>query len=378
MFFPYSLPAQGGAENATLNLAKALNEYTESKVRLYAFGKNGINSENLEGVKISRYSATRLPIVKDFSAKLAFDLRRSDEDVLHFQGAPRLLSRLLLSETVSGKVKVLTTHGLQESARILNASPFGSLIKPFFLRSLTKLDHIIALSKLDSDLILSFGLKKNRITIIPNGIDTSKFNKRRKFVVENSRKKILCVARFDKTKNYETLILLLKRLSAKLNIEAYLVGAVTDPEYFRQIAQSIKTNQIEDFVHLQPSLDDAALVDCYLSCDLFILPSLVETSPLVILEAMFAGLPIIATNVGGIPEMVKDNVNGFLVSPYDIQRMYEKSLVLLKNDSLSKEIGVRNRQLAEQFSWTKIALSTSNLYHRLVEEKHFKRELAGS
>ncbi len=386
MYCPYFLPAYGGAELATLNLAKELKMLCDVKLYTFNWTPNLDANKNyklnfscgfpkqeiVNGVPIYRYSVTNLPFVKNFSVKLIKDLRFCDIDILHFQGLSRLFSGWLLQKSVKKKIKILTTHGLQEAAEITRRSKLSALINPFFIDSLKNLDHIIALSKTDVMLLVFLGINRNKITLIPNGIDVKKFEKRRKFVERNGKMKILCVARFDKNKNYESLVYALSKLKKDLEFEAYFVGAVTDAKYFKKIMSLIKNNGLEKIVKIGLSLDDPALVDCYFSCDLFVLPSRVETFALVILEAMYAGLPIIATPVGCVPDIVKDEVNGFVVPKNDPIELYKACLKLLKNEKMRNDMGNINKEVARNYTWSKIASSTYNLYQQLME-KHQQR-----
>lgn len=383
MYTPFFFPVLGGTENATYNLARELGAFCDVKVCTFNWistsdenKKYRLNlscglpqREIIGGVCVYRYPIINLPVVKNFSAELIKDIGFSDIDILHFQGVHRLLSRWLLQKAVRKKIKILTTHALQESIEIVRQSRCSFLINNFFIDSLKSMDHIIALSESDLRLLIHLGLPKNKITVIPNGIDPKKFDVRKHFIERNEKIKILCVARFDKNKNYESLIYALSKLKKDgLNFEAYFIGAVSDNEYFKKIIEIIKKRGLEKFIKIGVSLDDPALIDCYLSCDLFVLPSSMETFPLVILEAMYAGLPIVATCVGGIPDIMKNGVNGFLVPPNDPQQLYKRCLQLLKDNKLRNEMGTINKKIAENYTWSKITSSTYNLYQQLMEK----------
>jgi glycosyltransferase involved in cell wall biosynthesis len=382
MYTPFFFPVLGGTEFATYNLARELRAFCDIKVCTFNWiltsdeDKNyGLNlsyglpqTEIIGGVCVHRYPIINLPVVKNFSAELIKDLSFSDIDILHFQGVHRLLSRWLLHKAVRKKIKILTTHALQESIEIVRQSRCSFLIDNFFINTLKNMDHIIALSESDLRSLVHLGLPKNKITVIPNGIDAKKFNTRKHFVERNEKIKILCVARFDKNKNYESLVYALSKLKNDgLNFEAYFIGAISDNEYFEKIVGLIKKKGLEKFIKIGVSVNDPALIDCYLSCDLFVLPSSMETFPLVILEAMYAGLPIVATYVGGVPDIVKNGVNGFLIPPNDPQRLYERCLQLVKDDKLRNEMGTINKKTVENYTWSKIASSTYNLYQQLME-----------
>jgi glycosyltransferase involved in cell wall biosynthesis len=386
MYCPHYLPAYGGAELATFNLAKELIRLCD--VKLYTFNwiqnldanknyKLNFSSgfpeqELLNGVPVYRYPVANLPIFKIFSVKMMRDIKFCDVDIIHFQSTTRLFNGLLLQKTAGDKVKVLTTHGFQESLEIIRRNRLNFLIDTFFIYSLKNMDHIIALSKTDLTCLLQLGVKKNRITLIPNGVDVTKFESRREFVKKNEKMKILCVARFDKNKNYESLVCALGKLKDYVEFEAYFIGEATDYNYLRKILRLIKKNGLEKIINIALSLDDPAVVDCYLSCDLFVLPSNVETFGIVILEAMYAGLPIVVTPVGCVPDIVKDGVNGFIVPKNDPEKLYEACLKMLKNEKMRKSMGTMNKEIAKDYTWNNIASSTHNLYQQLMEN-HMQR-----
>jgi glycosyltransferase involved in cell wall biosynthesis len=87
---------------------------------------------------------------------------------------------------------------------------------------------------------------------------------------------------------------------------------------------------------------------------------------LTILEAMYAGLPIIATKVGGIPELVPDGVRGYLVEPARPDRLAEKLVSLLRDDAARAQFRERNEQLARRLTWRSVAERTLFLYESLV------------
>jgi glycosyltransferase involved in cell wall biosynthesis len=83
------------------------------------------------------------------------------------------------------------------------------------------------------------------------------------------------------------------------------------------------------------------------NASLFVLPSYHEALPMALLEAMAAGLPIVATRVGGMPEVVMEGYNGFLVEPGDVEALADKLAVLANDPHLCEVMGQRSRELAE-------------------------------
>lgn len=383
MYTPFFFPVLGGTENATYNIARELKAFCDIKVYTFNWIRTsgeeksyGLHMscelpeiEMVNGVCVHRHAVTNLPFVKNFSATLIKNISFSDIDILHFQGLHRLLSRYLLQKTVRKKIKILTTHALHESIKIVMQSKHKFLVNSFFMASLKNMDHIIALSELDLRWLIYVGFPRNKISVIPNGVNPEKFDTRKNFVEKNEKLKILCVARFDKNKNYESLVYALSKLKkSNTDFEAYFIGSISNSEYFEKVLTLIKMNSLEKFIKIGVSVDDPALIDCYLSCDLFVLPSTMETLPLVILEAMYAGLPIVATRVGGIPGIIKNGINGFLVPANDPELLYEKCLQLLKDDKMRKEMRDTNKKTAKDYTWRKVALATYNLYQKLMEK----------
>ena len=104
------------------------------------------------------------------------------------------------------------------------------------------------------------------------------------------------------------------------------------------------------------------------SADVFVIPSRTEGLPVVLLEAMSAGLPTVATVVGGIPEVIEDGVDGFLVPPNDVEQLSRKILELLGNAILRTQFREAGpRKISKDFNTTLQAERYSALFNRLVQ-----------
>jgi glycosyltransferase involved in cell wall biosynthesis len=105
----------------------------------------------------------------------------------------------------------------------------------------------------------------------------------------------------------------------------------------------------------------------YSSSDVVVLPSLLENFPIVALEALSSGKPVIASNVGGIPEVVKNNENGILVDPANVDQMIDALLCLLENSSMRNSMGNMGRKLVEEkFDWKKIGREYLKEFEKLL------------
>jgi len=102
------------------------------------------------------------------------------------------------------------------------------------------------------------------------------------------------------------------------------------------------------------------------AADIFVLPSLSEGFPVVIVEAMASGLPIVATNITGLPEIVHDGENGFLVEPKNPAELAERILLLLQDDELRGRIAQNNKQRAKDYTWEKVIDRLEEVYEKIT------------
>ncbi|MDO8559309.1 MAG: glycosyltransferase [bacterium] len=179
--------------------------------------------------------------------------------------------------------------------------------------------------------------------------------------VLSSAKIIGCVANFYKTKGLEYLIgafdFLMSDFPRKSDIKLFIIG---DGKLRPQLEAQIKKHGLENNVILAGRMADAYR---YLKAfDIFVLPSLKEGFPWVILEAMAAELPIVATNVGALPEIIDNGLNGCLAKPSNRQELAEKIKWLLEHPQEAKIMGIEAKlKLVKKFSLRRMVEETEKL-----------------
>jgi len=200
---------------------------------------------------------------------------------------------------------------------------------------------------------------KQKIGVIYNGIAIDEFKPA--FEKRNHDElKILCVSRLTARKGINYLIeaaaiLLQKNLKIKLE----LIGEGDQAENLKKLAEEKNIKNQVDFLG---RIEHANLPDYYQKADVFALPSLNEGMSNTMLEALAAGLPLVATDTGGTRELLIENQNGFIIKIKDSQDTADKIEKLINDSDLKEKMSVASRHLAEKMSWENVAKEYFNLY----------------
>ena len=176
------------------------------------------------------------------------------------------------------------------------------------------------------------------------------------------RKKILFMGNIVEKKGVYDLVTVAERLTNRIkNIKFILVGS-GDIEPLRAL---IESKGLSEYFELPGWTRDKE--PYYKEADIFVLPSYVEALPMVILEAASYGLPIIATTVGAIPEIIESEKSGFLLEPGYVDGFTEKLEMLLQDDQMRRKIGQSARQqILSQCAKGKIMSQLEHLYYSLI------------
>jgi len=199
---------------------------------------------------------------------------------------------------------------------------------------------------------------------------------------KNQSKNILFVGRLIDWKGVKYLIKALPRVLEKHpGAILTIVGDGPEKSKLNNLTRKIGVASSVSFIGEINQLD---LPGVYLSSDVFVLPSVVnekgntEGLGVVLLEAMACGLPAVGSNVGGIPDVIKDGANGFLVEPANVPMIAEKINILLQDDHLRKEMGRAGRRFVEKnFSWEMTSRKLIDLYGRVLASKSHNGRQAG-
>lgn len=383
--FEYPPLIFGGAGIYAINLANRLANLghfvTIFTPSIGNFDEDVIVTKNLKvkRIKISERLPFRalqfwlfLPgIIKKFETESEFDIIHVNGNSYWFlkklSNAPHVLTvhHLVLDSIRSNNLKFIKR--IQDMGG--ENSIFSSLIENRCINSANK---IIAVSKFtQTQIVRNYRLKANDIEVIYNGTNLNNYiyNGELEEIKTrwnlDDRPIILFVGRIDDPrKGLLSLLVAFKKVLTKIDAILLVVGKGEQKEA-RQLSEALGISSNLLFVGF---LSQADLKKCYALCNIFVSSSRLEGFGLTILEAMDAGKPIVATNVGAIPELIKDRENGILVAIDDMDSLSDSIYLLLKDELLAEEIGRRNKQyIKDTFSWDTTADSVENLYYNLID-----------
>lgn len=176
--------------------------------------------------------------------------------------------------------------------------------------------------------------------------------------------RILCVGNIIPRKAQHIVIQACNKLE-KGSFFLDLAGSMeVDKKYAEEISSLIRKNNLEDFVRLHKELGQDELEQVYRGADLFVHPVLWEAFGISVAEAMWSGLPVIASDVAAIPELVHHEKNGILVPPGNADKLAAAMNRLIRNKELRLKMGQKSRKLSEKLNdWN----TTGEKFYKLVE-----------
>lgn len=213
------------------------------------------------------------------------------------------------------------------------------------------------------------GIPKNKIKVLPNGVDLDQFNLnvdsnlKNTLGIKNNEKVLLFIGRMALVKRLEILIEITNNLTKEgWNIKTLLIG---DGEYKEKYKDLAKSNDKIIFLDAVPHNE----IHKYHSiADIFVLPSISEGLPTVLLESAACGKVIIATNTGGISDIVIHGETGFLVDYGNINLFIKYIKIILNDENLSRKMGANAyKHIRKNFSWDYIVDEFEKMYNNLID-----------
>lgn len=293
--------------------------------------------------------------------------RKHELDLLHMHYAiPHATSAWIAHEMLGEQtdLKIVTTlHGTDIT--LVGLHPSFHAITRF---SILKSHGLTAVSEfLRRETVRDFTVPEQRIEVIPNFIDTSIYRPglepcHRATLAPDGEKVVMHISNFRAVKRVEDVVTIFARMSAEHPARLVLVG--DGPERPRVLLRAEELGVRDKVLFLGKHTSVHELLSC---ADLFLLPSASESFGLVALEAMACGAPVVASNIGGLPEVIEAGTTGYMFDVGDIQGMAEAGVRVLADDDLRASMSEAGRVLAEErFSADRVVPLYEQYYEQVL------------
>ncbi|QOH66705.1 N-acetyl-alpha-D-glucosaminyl L-malate synthase BshA [Bacillus amyloliquefaciens] len=317
-------------------------------------------------VEVNQYAVFKYPPYDlTLASKIAEVAARENLDIIHAHYAlPHAVCAYLAKQMLKRDIGIVTTlHGTD-----ITVLGYDPSLKDLIRFAIEASDRVTAVSTALAGETYDLIKPDKKIETIYNFIDERVYLKKNtesikeKHGILPDEKVVIHVSNFRKVKRVKDVIRVFRNIAAKTKAKLLLVG--DGPE--KCVAwQLVEKYGLQDQVLLLGNQD--RVEELYSISDLKLLLSEKESFGLVLLEAMACGVPCIGTNIGGIPEVIKDQVSGFLVEVGDIQAASEKALAVLEDKHLSKRLTDHALKMVETaFSSQRIVSQYERIYDELA------------
>lgn len=307
------------------------------------------------------------------ASKLAEVVEEVGIDVIHAHYAvPHATAAILARDMVRGccpPVVVTTLHGTDVTLVGLDRA---------YLRTtqyaITRSDHVTAVSRYLAEYTQREMSIERDIQVIPNAVDLERFkpepsaNLRHKYA-HPEEKLLVHVSNFRPVKQTDEVIRIFAGVTEHISARLLMIGDGPERHKAFELAKALGVSGRVTFLGSFPRIEALLAI-----CDLFVLPSVLESFGLAALEAMASGVPVIASSIGGIPEVVEHGVSGLLTAPDDTAGMINNALRLLQDAELHRQFAHAARLRAETAFSEQIVLPQ----YRQAYEAALERRLVSS
>lgn len=328
------------------------------------FAIQGVDHEN---VSVHLVSVVEYPLFKypPYTVSLGSEMVRVSKkcglDLLHVHYAIPHSTAALLARIMAGVPYIVTLHG--SDVTLLGGNPSYHPVNTY---SIDSADGLTAVSRYIANQAKEKLGIKNRISVIPNFVDPDLLSPVSSDFVERRGKRqvvITHISNFRPVKRVQDLVEAIEIAVRQADdIRLVLVGDGPDRQKIELLVN--KLNLQRNVLLTGFRSDVPRLLMC---SDIVVICSEMESAPLTLLEGMSCGLPVIATDVGGIPEIVSDGVNGFLVPPYSPGEIADRILTLNEDWELMQRLGKEARKtVLDRFTPGRVVPQYEEIYRKVA------------
>ncbi|MDO8225472.1 N-acetyl-alpha-D-glucosaminyl L-malate synthase BshA [Bacillus licheniformis] len=318
-------------------------------------------------VEVNQYAVFKYPPYDlTLASKIAEVAEREDLDIIHAHYAlPHAVCAYLAKQMLKRNIGIVTTlHGTD-----ITVLGYDPSLKDLIRFAIEASDRVTAVSSALAAETYDLIKPEKKIETIYNFIDERVYLKKNTAAIKEKHgilpdeKVVIHVSNFRKVKRVQDVIRVFRNIAGKTKAKLLLVG---DGPEKSTACELVRKYGLENQVLMLGNQD--RVEELYSISDLKLLLSEKESFGLVLLEAMACGVPCIGTNIGGIPEVIKNNVSGFLVDVGDVAAATARAMSILEDEQLSKRFTYAAMEmLKNEFSSQKIVSQYEQIYADLAE-----------
>ncbi len=388
---PEYWPLTGGTGSYVYYLSKELmkNGYSINVVSGSNQAKDVKVNEQLE---VFLLKTPKTPVVKSFlfaysaARKLNSVRDRVKVDIAH-ANLPLVPNFAVPADF--GKVLISTVHSTWKGeAEAIRGEPYSRLNPNekfmvsfnWFLRIFEERMHersrkLIAVSDFTRrELKQYYKVKEDKIRVIHNGVDVNKFHPavdKRKVKIELGFNpediSILSVGRLYARKGLFTLIESMPAVVKRFPNAKFIISGKGQSNEMKKLVAHAQRLNVKENIIFTGYYPDAKLPKLYQAADVFAFSTFYEHHPFAVLEALSSQLPVVTTNVGGIPETITDGENGFMCQPFNAKQFSDRILYLLEHPAAAQEMAFKARKtILERFDWRLIVKKVLKVYNEVL------------
>jgi len=290
--------------------------------------------------------------------KIVDVIRKENVQIIHARSRVPAISSFIASR-IANISFITTAHGYYKKHLISQVMGWGKFV-------------IVASNAMGYHMTKNFGTLPEKIRLIPRGVDLESFDYRRPGDKKKNPFTIGMISRVSPIKGHSYFIQAISRVSREIpNLKVLIVGGVAKgkEKYKKDLELMVKRLGLTETIRFLGPREDIPEILSGLNL-LVLSPVEQEAFGRAVIEAQAAGVPAIATSVGGVVDIVKDGQTGFLCSPRDPKSLAEKIIKLFRNEDLQNKIAENaRRSVEEKFSLDKMAASTVELYEETLRTK---------
>jgi glycosyltransferase involved in cell wall biosynthesis len=354
----------GGPERQLLGLAQEMA--ADWRTAVLTFPERGRSRAFLRVAQQCKIEAQEiradLPWLFPAIGEIATQLRQLGAEVLFCHGPKANLLGRLAARRVGIPVVAVSRGWTGEGLR----ARLGEAIDRFCLRWM---DRVVCLSRAQADQVLRAGVRPERVLVVPNAVDPERYvdpdlryRTRLARVFRQPRTRIIgTVGRLSPERGFDILIAAAEIVMQRAPRTGFVIFG-EGPCRSALLRQINASGLAGDVVLTGFRTDLDRFVPFF---DLLVLPSFTECLPNVVLEAFASGIPVVATAVGGAPELIEDGVNGYLVPPGDPQELADRICHAMQSEERLRDMGMHGRhKVLESFTFA----SQANQYAALIDQ----------